>query len=674
MWKFSDISLIQVNRTFCPVSICAQFDGKRGQGVRILTWPLFIFFAVAQFLSTPDPAHGQQQSFNVLVDSSFRVPGERFMEELHKTLVSEASEAVRFALEVVPTVDIPAMLQQKRWEIAILSTFALTSMSTQSAATAFEMPFVFPNMRSIIDLQRSHVGLAGLSTMSGQEMTGLVYLNAGVTLLTGRGEPKSPDDLKGRKVAVNSLAQFQSLQNIGSFPVTMSRGDVMPALMSGNVDSIVINSGSPDTWALPEGGFLLRDSVQAQVAVVVTNNKTWDRIPFVYRAMIGDAAIAVSLRFDNSLVETENELLAKVESYGLSLVTFQSEDVSRATLQWISSQPEARRGIYSSVYDHIETKRQKNPRNPLIPGRSGVTGKLYFATTREDTGHRRIRYRFGDSRTDTVKCGQIAFSPSNPSPTRATIVGAVTAGNKACGTYIDAALQSSKRMLIFVHGFNNRFFEAAKRAMTLKNALGNDTEVVLWSWPSKRDGLSGNYDYDKESVGGRARTQFRRLLKALKKGSESTSLNILAHSMGSWHTVGVMSDLSDDTARPRLHHIVLAAPDVPRDEFKFALDDMRRVANRITLYACGWDWALKTSKIINDYPRAGTGGDRNIVVSDMLESVDVDARWLSTNHSYVFETGSVLSDLTALIQTDAKAGARGLLQKPKAPWHYWSFP
>ncbi|MCH7479294.1 MAG: hypothetical protein IIA14_14490, partial [SAR324 cluster bacterium] len=54
-------------------------------------------------------------------------------------------------------------------------------------------------------------------------------------------------------------------------------------------------------------------------------------------------AITVSLRFDSSLVETENELLGKAQSYGLSLVTFQAEDVSRATLQWISGQPEALR-------------------------------------------------------------------------------------------------------------------------------------------------------------------------------------------------------------------------------------------------------------------------------------------------------------------------------------------
>ena len=121
MWKFSGISLIQVNKIFCSVSIRAQFNGKCGQGARFLTWPLFIFFAVAQFLSPPDPAHAQQQSINVLIDSSFQVPGGRFLEELHNTLEPKAREAIHFALEVVPTVEIPATLQKKRWEIAILS-------------------------------------------------------------------------------------------------------------------------------------------------------------------------------------------------------------------------------------------------------------------------------------------------------------------------------------------------------------------------------------------------------------------------------------------------------------------------------------------------------------------------------------------------------------------------
>ena len=121
-------------------------------------------------------------------------------------------------------------------------------------------------------------------------------------------------------------------------------------------------------------------------------------------------------------------------------------------------------------------------------------------------------------------------------------------------------------------------------------------------------------------------------------------------------------------------NIVMAAPDVPTDEFGHLLDGMRQVAKRITLYACGGDWALSISEDWNAFPRAGTGGAQGILVSDKLESIDVDSRWLSTNHSYVFEAGKVLSDLKTLVLTDADAEARGLNKRPKAPSHYWEIP
>jgi esterase/lipase superfamily enzyme len=490
-----------------------------------------------------------------------------------------------------------------------------------------------------------------------------------VTRVAGWGEPKSPSDLKGRKVAVFSATQKEALQTIGAYPLSIEQVQARTALSSGDVDSVLISSGNPDSWVFPERGFLLADSLKAQVALVVTNDPSWDRIPFVYRARIGDAAIAASRRFDQALLESEGSLLSRARSSGISLVNFQADDTSLATRQWIDQQPEALRGMYFYVLRYLNPT---VPRDPVIPGRGGQVGKLYFATTRDDTGDRDFLYRFGDSRTGIVKCGQIEFSLTNPSGTTPTIVGPVTADSIECGRSLNIVLQSSKRMLIFVHGFNNRFSEAAERAMILKNAVGNDTEVLFWSWPSKRDGLAGNYAYDKESVGGSARQNFVRLLRALKEGSNTSSLNLLAHSMGGWHAMGALQTLSDDNSRPTLQNVVLAAPDVPIDEFMLALHDLSRISKRNTLYACEWDWALLTSKEMNSYPRAGSGGDSDIVVNDEVESIDVDSTF-SLNHSYVFQAGTVLKDLSTLILTGTDAHARGLFKKAKASWHYWRF-
>lgn len=636
-----------------------------------VAWGAAFFLTALLVVPATRPAQAQPQTITVLIESSFQTRAGRFLDELQALLTPEARNEVRFERRVVPTSEITSLLGGAPWEMAILSNATFAGTQSKSAAAAFEIPFIFRNMRSVIALQQSHLGYSGLSSLSEKGVSGLAYVNAGAALVAGRGSAASPDDLKGRKVAVFSSSQRQALQNVGSTPVPLPGADATAALSRGLVDSTVINSGSPASLALlPERGFLVTDSVTAQVGVAITQDAWWDRIPFVYRAMIGDAAIAASQRLDQALVETESSLFSRAKESGVALVTFQAEDASRATRKWISDQPEALRENYSSVYEHLRV--MPSPPSPLVPRRGGSVGKFYFATTRDDTSHSNFLYRFGDGRTDVVKCGEIEFSASDPNQRTAAFVGPVTADSIACGSSINNILQSSKRMLIFVHGFNNRFAEAAERAMMLKNALGNDTTVILWSWPSKRDGMTGNYRYDKESVGGIARQSFVRFLRALRPGSEAIPLSILAHSMGSWHTIGALQVLSDETNRPTLQNVVLAAPDVPKDEFLFALRDMSRVASRNTLYACGWDWALMISQDMNAYPRAGTGGDSDIVVNEHIESIDVEAG-LSTNHSYVFEPGKVLNDLSSLVLTGADASGRGLLKKSKTPWYYWRF-
>jgi esterase/lipase superfamily enzyme len=210
--------------------------------------------------------------------------------------------------------------------------------------------------------------------------------------------------------------------------------------------------------------------------------------------------------------------------------------------------------------------------------------------------------------------------------------------------------------------------------MILKNALGNDTEVVMWSWPSKRDGLAGNYNYDRESVTGEAQRELMNIFQALEMGSAEKPLILLSHSMGGWHVLGALRTLSDQHRGPKFRDVILAAPDIPADEFSFAFDALNSTTKRSTLYACAWDGALILSEEINDYRRAGTGGN-NIDSRMGMDSIDVDPR-LSLNHSYVFDNERVLRDVAALILTGANPGMveRGLIKVPKGSWHYWRFP
>lgn len=627
-------------------------------------------FALLVAALTGTCAYGQRQTVNVLIDASYAPTGNSFLDKLGGRLQPRAREALTFERRTVASRDIRSALDRLDWEMAIVSNAAMVTTGNGTTTVAFEMPFVFGRTENVLTLQQSATGRAALGMLPAG-LTGLVYLNAGVSLLAGQTRPKSPEDLKGRSAAVYLPLLQEPSKLLGMSATELPPDDFGPALRAGKFDSAVISSAQPANWFLPAHKFVLSNSVKANVALVVTRNAAWDKMSFAHRAMIADAAIEVSQQIDQTILDSEKKLFSEAAD---KLVTFSAFDADRATRQWIAQQPQVLRARYTSIYEGIKQMDLTVPRPSSAPRSSNDAARIRFATTRDDTGDDQFRYRFGDDRTDVVKCGEVAPLPGSSNDSALAFAGSITNDSEACRDLISKVLKASKRMLLFVHGFNNRFAEAAERAMLLKTVVGRDTEVVLWSWPSKRDGLTGNYNYDKESVSGEALQSFKKLLKALKSGSKTVPIDILAHSMGSWHTVNALRDLADDPAHPDLQTVVFAAPDVPVNEFKFALKDMRMNAKRLTLYACDRDWALQLSQALNAAPRAGTGGAQEIIVDSRLDSIDVPPRWLSTNHSYVFEAGKVLDDVSAIVVYGTDPGMRGLLRYPKSPWHYWSFP
>jgi esterase/lipase superfamily enzyme len=614
-----------------------------------------------------------QLQIRVVMDSASTAQGKRLVSEMESRLDSETRSKIKFQASVIPAAETQAVITGGQWDIGVLSTGSLTEKSYPSNVAVFEMPFVFSSASSAIAVQRAAFGRVALANLSEHGMTGLVYLNDGVFRVTSTRPLQALQDFRGRKVVVSSLAQQKAFEVWGSSPVRRPGSEVYAALQTGIADTSVVNSSPASTSIFQIHKYLLDTGIKAQVAVVVTRDLSWAEIPFQYRARIGDIAISFSERLNNEVLETETSFLAKAKASGTTLVSFRKDEAERATRVWINSQPNQMRASYTSALEEI-----KKAKPTKLDGKSNPNARpatIYFATTREDTGDGSWIYRFGDARTDVVKCGRITFQAGS-SAGSGSLVGPVTSDSVKCGAQLNAALEAAPQMLVFIHGFNNRFSEAAERAIVLKRALGPSTEVLLWSWPSKRDGLAGDYRYDKESVSGvEARFTLLRLLKALKAGSEKRPLSVLAHSMGNWVLISVLAELANDVNRPSFRNVAFAAPDVPKDDFVFAIGEMQRAARQMTLYACDADWALAISQRMNSFPRAGTGGAKAIIVthSDALESVDVNARLLSTNHSYVFEAGKVLTDLVTLVRDGKDPAGRGLQKRTKAPRHYWSF-
>ena len=157
---------------------------------------------------------------------------------------------------------------------------------------------------------------------------------------------------------------------------------------------------------------------------------------------------------------------------------------------------------------------------------------------------------------------------------------------------------SSKRhVLVFVHGFNNKFEDAVFRFAQIVHDSGAEVAPVLFTWPSRGSVLA--YGYDRESTNF-SRNGLETLLRDLAKDPNVGEVTILAHSMGNWLTLESLRQMAirDRRIAPKIRNVILAAPDVDMDLARAAFHDMGRDRPRLTLMVSGDDQALAVSRLV----------------------------------------------------------------------------
>jgi esterase/lipase superfamily enzyme len=208
----------------------------------------------------------------------------------------------------------------------------------------------------------------------------------------------------------------------------------------------------------------------------------------------------------------------------------------------------------------------------------------------------------------------------------------------------------SKDLFIFVHGFNNTFEDTARRAAQMAYDLDFDGTPLLYSWPSQ--GSATAYAVDEAAVGisGRKMADF---LETVVAQSGAERIHLLAHSMGNRALIEALQTYLAKRAPDQRQHIfgqiVFTAPDVDRDYFVDAIGSLRSAAERVTLYASGNDYALRSSQFLHGAPRAGTAGDFIIRLAGLdtidMSSVPADA----LGHSYFAANSGAIYDMFRLL-------------------------
>lgn len=230
----------------------------------------------------------------------------------------------------------------------------------------------------------------------------------------------------------------------------------------------------------------------------------------------------------------------------------------------------------------------------------------------------------------------------------------------------------NKSLLIFVHGFNTSFKDAALRTAQMAHDLKFPGMPFFFSWPSAN--LIRAYWQDEESARF-SEGVFEKLLDDLSQ-LPTTDIYIVAHSMGNrivGHALETRVELRKDTSRIR--ELLLAAPDINADIFNKLIAPKLAAMHgtRTTVYASSSDVALRISKVVHGFRRLGETTD-GISVYPGLETVDASGATSMAKaygHLYIVDSPSVLNDISTVIRKNVSAAQRGLSQIGKSPNQYW---
>ena len=235
----------------------------------------------------------------------------------------------------------------------------------------------------------------------------------------------------------------------------------------------------------------------------------------------------------------------------------------------------------------------------------------------------------------------------------------------------DLARTHSRDILVFVHGYNVSFEDAAVRMAQMVADIGWDGTAVLFAWPSQ--GAMSGYVRDQQTARN-AGWHLLHLLRDQLPRANPDRIHVIAHSMGSEVLSKALSLVDPRDSLPRLGQVILAAPDVDARIFgRETLPILRQRAAGVTLYASSEDEALRASRVLNGVLRLGLGGD-SLTVLDGMTTIDATrVRGDILGHT-LFGNSALLSDLHALLIGGRAPGDRRLLQVRRADGSlFWRF-
>ena len=339
-------------------------------------------------------------------------------------------------------------------------------------------------------------------------------------------------------------------------------------------------------------------------------------------------------------------------------------------------------------------KAAANP-NLLASAPDARSYRVWFGTNRTMVHACPLAIEFGNTRADKIsygycdvsipkyhKIGELGTSwfkyfPSifNNDRLEATAIASVLKNEffRSLADELARANLGSRDLLVFVHGYNTRFLDAAIRAAQLGVDLNVTGATAFFAWPSQATVIG--YPADEASIDA-SEPHIEEFILNLVERTNAERVHLIVHSMGNRAVLRALNSIAGKISTQQklpFSQIILAAPDIDATVFKNLAAAYPKVSDRTTLYVSKQDRALKASGALHKFQRAGITPPITIVPGlDTVEVTGLDLSFLG--HGYFANARAVLTDIHRLFQDNAPPGKRfGLYQIPNGGVPYWQF-
>jgi len=172
----------------------------------------------------------------------------------------------------------------------------------------FDLPYIFDDYNELHKVTQGPVGQQLLAKLEPKGIRGLAYWDNGFKSFSLNTPIKSPADLKGKKLRIQSSKVLEEeIRALGGMPQVMAFSEVYQALQTGVVDGTENPVSNLYTQKMHEVQKFLTITDHGYLGyAVIVNKKFWDALPADVRGQL-ETAMKDSTAYANKVAKEQND-------------------------------------------------------------------------------------------------------------------------------------------------------------------------------------------------------------------------------------------------------------------------------------------------------------------------------------------------------------------------------